>query len=170
MGVFWLWWAIVASGTLAGATFAARRGAGWVAWALGVGGALGIASAMFVAWGEFGWAWSGPSLEFADQSAEQAFSAVHRLLWTWDSLLYFPIVLLQLPMAVGRDLVNWVVGLLLWPFYAAAWPGAAIGMSLGGRPLLAWVAWFVQGAMGGAALVVPLAGFIRSIDPGAQRG
>lgn len=110
---------------------------------------------------------------FADQSTKQAFGAVYRLLWTWDSLHFFPIILLRLPLAVGRDAVNWVIGLLLWPFYAralpSAWPGAAVGMFLASRPLLAWAVWFVQGAIGGAALVVPFVGFLRLINPSGDQ-
>lgn len=173
MGVFWLGWAIVTGATLAGSVWAARQQARWVAWALAVGVMLGTASAAFVAWGEFGWRWSGPSMMFADQSTKQAFGAVYRLLWTWDSLHFFPIILLRLPLAVGRDAVNWVIGLLLWPFYAralpSAWPGAAVGMFLASRPLLAWAVWFVQGAIGGAALVVPFVGFLRLINPSGDQ-
>lgn len=174
MGVFWLGWAVVAGATLGGIVLAARQRARWMVWAFAVGVMLGTASAAFVAWGEFGWRWSGPSMMFAYQSTKQAFSAIHRLLWARDgSPLFFAFILFELPVAVGRDAVNWVVGLLLWPFYAralpSAWPGAAVGMFLASRPLLAWAVWFVQGAIGGAALVVPFVGFLRLIDPSGDQ-
>lgn len=171
-----VWWGLTGGVVLVGGVLAilAARQLRWVAWAAAVGVVVGVVSAILVAWAEFGWRLSGPALMFADQSNKQAFWVTRRLLWTEDSLLYLHIKLVQLPVAVGRDLVNWVVGLVVWPFYAAggvpaSWPGAALGTFLGPRPVLAWAVWFLQGAVGGIALVLVLVWFVRLFNPGGQR-
>ncbi|MDI6893466.1 MAG: hypothetical protein AB1503_02495 [Bacillota bacterium] len=162
-----VWWGVAASAVLVGGLIAALRSARWLRRALITGVLFGLLGAAFTAGGEFGWHASRAALLFADLAARRPYSAVDRFMRSSE---FHPIGLLLFPGAVGSDVVNWGLGLLIWPLYAfppdrAPWPGAAVGMFLATRPVLAWATWFLQGALGGIALVVPLVWFVRLIGP-----